>query len=192
MVNAEGDVHVSDEAAEGIGRRRFFSTFVQYLFAPFRASPSGSLQPNVKTSREEGVKLQTPSKSEFLLSQQRSDDRSPSDSEGSVKSDDTMRSRIRLLTDVFFLPLGYFLAGAIAGVVSRTATAPLDRLKVYLIAQTNVKDEAIKAAKSGAPVQAAKHASRPLIKASRTLWRMGGIRSLFAGLYDHSTKDITS
>ncbi len=38
---------------------------------------------------------------------------------------------------------GYFAAGAIAGIVSRTATAPLDRLKVYLIAQT----------KSSAPVR---------------------------------------
>ncbi|SLM40251.1 mitochondrial carrier [Lasallia pustulata] len=77
--------------------------------------------------------------------------------------------------------LGYFLAGGIAGVVSRTATAPLDRLKVYLIAQTSVRDETVHAVKSGAPVEAAKKASRPLIEATRTLWRMGGMRSLFAG-----------
>ncbi|CRK31765.1 hypothetical protein BN1723_018465, partial [Verticillium longisporum] len=31
---------------------------------------------------------------------------------------------------------GYFLAGAVAGGVSRTATAPLDRLKVYLLVNT--------------------------------------------------------
>ena len=85
-----------------------------------------------------------------------------------------------LLTDL--LPdSGYFIAGGIAGAVSRTATAPLDRLKVYLIAQVGVKNEAIHAAKSGAPVKAATSAAGSLIDASRTLWRLGGVRSLFAG-----------
>ncbi|KAL2222125.1 putative calcium dependent mitochondrial carrier protein [Thermoascus aurantiacus ATCC 26904] len=77
--------------------------------------------------------------------------------------------------------LGYFLAGGIAGVVSRTATAPFDRLKVYLIAQTGVKNSTARAAKEGAPLQAAGRASRTLIEATKELWRAGGIRSLFAG-----------
>ena len=85
-----------------------------------------------------------------------------------------------LLTDLLPDP-GYFVAGGVAGVVSRTATAPLDRLKVYLIAQVGVRDVAVQAAKTGAPVKVAKSAARPLIEAIRTLWRMGGIRSLFAG-----------
>jgi solute carrier family 25 phosphate transporter 23/24/25/41 len=76
---------------------------------------------------------------------------------------------------------GYFLAGGMSGVISRTATAPLDRLKVYLIAQTGVPDVAIKAAKEGAPAQAVKHASRPLVEATKALWRAGGMQSLFAG-----------
>jgi len=76
---------------------------------------------------------------------------------------------------------GYFVAGGVAGAVSRTATAPLDRLKVYLIAQVDVKDDAIKAAKSDAPVKAAHTAARPLIEATKTLWRMGGMQSFFAG-----------
>lgn len=33
---------------------------------------------------------------------------------------------------------GYFLAGGLAGVISRTCTAPFDRLKVFLIANNNV------------------------------------------------------
>ena len=83
----------------------------------------------------------------------------------------------------FLLPdPGYFAAGGIAGVISRTATAPLDRLKVYLIANTgNVKDS-LSAAKKGDAVQAVKQVGRPLIDATKELWRAGGVRSLFAGM----------
>ncbi|KAJ5943356.1 hypothetical protein N7516_003524 [Penicillium verrucosum] len=57
---------------------------------------------------------------------------------------------------------------------------PLDRLKVYLIAQTGVKST-VQAAKEGAPLAAAGNASRTLVDALKELWRAGGIRSLFAG-----------
>jgi solute carrier family 25 phosphate transporter 23/24/25/41 len=49
---------------------------------------------------------------------------------------------------------GYFLAGAISGGVSRTATAPLDRLKVYLLVSTkSTANLALDAAKHGHPCQ---------------------------------------
>jgi solute carrier family 25 phosphate transporter 23/24/25/41 len=77
--------------------------------------------------------------------------------------------------------LGYFLSGAIAGAVSRTATAPFDRLKVYLIADIGQSESAIDAAKGAKPIAAVKSAASPIIDAIRTLWRTGGFRTFFAG-----------
>lgn len=97
---------------------------------------------------------------------------------------------IPLLTDMFPAP-GYFVAGGFAGAVSRTATAPLDRLKVFLIAQVGVSTDAVNAAKSGAPAKAAKQATLSLADACRALWRMGGMHSLFAGT-DYASLTIRS
>ena len=81
-----------------------------------------------------------------------------------------------------FVPdVGYFIAGGISGITSRTATAPLDRLKVYLIAQTGNSKEALEAAKHGAAVKAASSGFRTLTNAMKELWAAGGMRSLFAG-----------
>lgn len=77
---------------------------------------------------------------------------------------------------------GYFLAGAIAGGVSRTATAPLDRLKVYLLVNTSSSSEtAVAAIKQGRPAAAVKNALRPISDAVKDLSRNGGLRSFFAG-----------
>lgn len=65
--------------------------------------------------------------------------------------------------------------------VSRTATAPLDRLKVYLIAQVSPKDTLEKALKERSPVSALRTFSKSLVDACKELWAAGGIRSLFAG-----------
>ena len=79
--------------------------------------------------------------------------------------------------------LGYFAAGGLAGITSRTATAPLDRLKVYLIAQTGGASEALAAARRGAPLQATKHGMSTMWNACKEIWADGGIRSLFAGMF---------
>ncbi|OAA63935.1 calcium dependent mitochondrial carrier protein [Cordyceps fumosorosea ARSEF 2679] len=77
---------------------------------------------------------------------------------------------------------GYFLAGAIAGGVSRTATAPLDRLKVYLLVNTQSRGEtAVAAFKRGKPLIALKNAARPFSDAIKDVYRSGGFRGFFAG-----------
>ncbi|KAG5928476.1 hypothetical protein E4U53_002666 [Claviceps sorghi] len=90
----------------------------------------------------------------------------------------------RELTLTDFAPdPGYFLAGAIAGGVSRTATAPLDRLKVYLLVNTRSSSSGSTVAdvKQGGSVATDKRASRPIRDAVKDLFRNGGVRSFFAG-----------
>ena len=189
-VNSEGDVHVSNEAAEGLGRHHFLTT----LFGTFAAALAAISNPSRQRRPLQPSPIPTnePESSRTAKDRQLSSfawdpgDHTSKEAEVSllavvVEEDLTNElGRNTLLTDLMPDP-GYFLAGGIAGAVSRTSTAPLDRLKVYLIAQTGVRDETMHAVKSGAPVQAAKKASRPLIEATKTLWRMGGMRSLFAG-----------
>jgi len=87
---------------------------------------------------------------------------------------------------------GYFWVGALAGIASRTTTAPLDRLKVYLIAQTGSNTKVLDAAKKGAPVQLVKGFWGSLANASKELWAAGGIRSLFAGEIPADSRGMSS
>lgn len=174
-LTAEGDVSLSDEAIHGLGTKAFltrslFGAITQIAFRPTQAYDT--MHASTTTSFAPDA-LESPSSSFD------SDDFAQLD----ATSDSQQSSLYKfwaMLTD--FVPdPGYFLAGGLSGVASRTTTAPLDRLKVYLIAQTGVAQEAVNAAKHGAGIQATKHGAHTLINACKDLWAAGGIRSLFAG-----------
>ncbi|KXH28358.1 hypothetical protein CSAL01_10656 [Colletotrichum salicis] len=104
-----------------------------------------------------------------------------SSSEQGSSSDATVAPKTKRLTD-FAPDPGYFVAGAVAGGLSRTATAPLDRLKVYLLVNTRAStDTAASALKQGRLLVALNNAMRPFSDAVKDLWKAGGMRSLFAG-----------
>ncbi|ODV85293.1 hypothetical protein CANARDRAFT_28558 [[Candida] arabinofermentans NRRL YB-2248] len=99
-------------------------------------------------------------------------------SEGDVTiSDDIMKS------------VGYFLAGGLSGVVSRTCTAPFDRVKVFLIARTDLastilsnKEELLhKIEEKTHHKVTTKDIESPLLRAAKTLYKQGGIRAFYVG-----------
>ncbi|KAI5272922.1 hypothetical protein E4T47_03862 [Aureobasidium subglaciale] len=173
-VTAEGDVSVSDETIQGLGtatsflKHSLFGAITRIASPPPAPSPSRQYSTHHDTLPESNPPLPSLHKEAAVVSDH--DDRSHASRAWAFMS---------MLTE--FVPdPGYFLAGGISGVASRTTTAPLDRLKVYLIAQTG-SNEAIQAVKSGAPAAAAKSSANTLARACRELWAAGGIRSLFAG-----------
>ncbi|KAI9679367.1 MAG: hypothetical protein M1817_005389 [Caeruleum heppii] len=182
-LNAEGDVQIGNESVEGLGTPLHFPTSFPAAIASIASPRNPFLSHRGVPIPTLNVKALPPAIEKLPTIEHVPPD--PAARESALADLERLVGEIEpewivVLTDL--LPSsGYFLAGGISGVVSRTATAPLDRLKVYLIAQTGITGEAIQAAKEGAPVQAAKKASRPLVDASKALWRAGGIRSLFAG-----------
>lgn len=90
---------------------------------------------------------------------------------------------VTLIND-FIRGFGFFIAGGCSGVISRTCTAPFDRIKVFLIARTdlsstllNSKDKVLMK-NPNADISKIKS---PLIKAATTLYRQGGIRAFYVG-----------
>lgn len=184
-LDAAGDVHVTNDTVEGLGRHLFSKPLFGVIASIIPSPRANSLHKKPESPSTESSKKIPPSElgpQPHVGGSGAEPTQQPEQHQLKISLDNDVLSKEEgLLTDM--LPQsGYFLAGGIAGVVSRTATAPFDRLKVYLIAQTGVKNEAVKAMKEGAPVETLKKTSRPLIEATKSLWRMGGIRSLFAGM----------
>ncbi|KAI9761023.1 MAG: hypothetical protein M4579_001286 [Chaenotheca gracillima] len=187
MVNPEGDVQISDEKNQGLGTRPAFPTSFLAAIASISSphNPYRILPIPARLSQDGDQSSQaTAARGAHALAQHQLDlepSHAPDLTPPPRDPEPIKQKKKRPVLTALLPSSGYFIAGALAGAVSRTATAPLDRLKVYLIAQTGVSREAVEAAKSGSPVRATKQATRPLVDASKALWRAGGMRSLFAG-----------
>ena len=177
-VNLEGDVQISDDTIQGLGiTQRFLQNFFGSLFLLVTPPP----QPSLSSNRFSSFEMSTPSAMSHSTISQTLPPR-PDDLYSPIS--EAQKGGLQSIYSVLIACVpnpGYFVAGGVAGIVSRTSTAPLDRLKVYLIAQTNVTKDAVSAAKSGHILQAALNAWRPLAIATKELWQAGGMRSLYAG-----------
>lgn len=200
-LSAEGDVQMSDEALQGLGTVLAF--LQSALFGAVTQLVKPAKRPSTDRQTSDGAEHTAPvsmwqgSESRPQLQHDNSntidDDpyiplkparRKEATRDGDVVPDG-QQSQVTGKKDVKltdFVPnVGYFLAGGLGGITSRTLTAPLDRLKVYLIAQTDTADVAVHAIKKGRALAATKHGARTLLLAWNELWAAGGVRSLFAG-----------
>ncbi|EJP66536.1 calcium dependent mitochondrial carrier protein [Beauveria bassiana ARSEF 2860] len=190
-VTSEGDSVVSDDTLEGLATPMPppSSQNTSQLYGatqPLSEYSSSSSSSSSSSNGEEAVMILMDDDAEGVADAvAKLQRRKPSD--GTPIFDETTAGNVGLETRSFkltdFAPHpGYFLAGAIAGGVSRTATAPLDRLKVYLLVNTQNRGEtAVAALRRGKLLAALQNAARPFSDAIRDVYRSGGIRGFFAG-----------
>jgi solute carrier family 25 phosphate transporter 23/24/25/41 len=197
-VNAEGDTSIREDTLEGLGTppqflKSLFGAIVKIAEPPSQTpsfhpsahlSPATLVDPTPSPRAEVNDKMFDFNQGHFIegtLGPNYMDPLFKPDPENGNRSLFSTRVASAKALLIEILPdAGYFFAGGVAGAVSRTATAPLDRLKVYLIANVEAR-QPISALKQAGAAAAVKNAGRPLVLALQELWRAGGMRSLFAG-----------
>ncbi|KAB5585275.1 mitochondrial carrier domain-containing protein [Coniochaeta sp. 2T2.1] len=199
-VSSEGDSTVSDETLEGLGTVGFIFQALFGTLVKLASQPPIPLKPPRPPPPDENTALnvQTGYSSEIppsTATMQSKNDAGFDDYEAAVlqfeeeealdsheiRQIEATKTAKSKLTEYLPHP-GYFLAGAVSGGVSRTATAPLDRLKVYLLVNTQTSTTvALDAVKRGRIVTALRNSYRPFGDAVVTLWKAGGFRTFFAG-----------
>lgn len=164
-LSPEGDVHISDETLQGLGTiKRFLRLFFASLLLVNYTVPISQHPVHMATSIDEPSILGTlpahvTAPEPLLLPP--------------VDWNDSESIKHELIACV--PSTGYFAAGGLAGLISRTSTAPLDRLKVYLIA--HVEAQSTRELRGGN----LRTFTTSLVNATKDLWAAGGMRSLYAG-----------
>jgi solute carrier family 25 phosphate transporter 23/24/25/41 len=191
-ISAEGDVHVSSATSSGTGT---FLMFLELFFGTiFLVANAHHNPPSLVHSKRSLFKIGTTSSAdEASLLKGRTDGTEASlamtqpaemlagEVADSQSPDWSNWEDFKPVLIAFVPSTGYFAAGAIAGIASRTATAPIDRLKVYLIAQT--KKPEIAGIDTKSHFKLLQQAYRTTALACSELWKAGGLRSLYAGQY---------
>ncbi|OJD37663.1 calcium dependent mitochondrial carrier protein [Diplodia corticola] len=181
QMNPEGDVGVNDELMNGLGTWLLHALFGS-LIGIAKSHSTSSLPPVERESETSALMQSGPQRPATAQPPLLPPEVGLGASTATPESAENLwQTHVEPVLTACVPNPGYFAAGGVAGIVSRTTTAPLDRLKVYLIAQTSTAETAVAAAKSGAPVVAAKQGTKSLVIATKELWAAGGMRSLYAG-----------